>query len=76
MKNIRGKCWFGLKYGWKRKTGGKLKRSCQKDRRCREKEQERKSNEGMIMGDKKELAEQGEKEEMKEEWIIKGRIIE
>jgi len=30
----------------------------------------------MIMGDKKELAEQGEEEEMKEEWIIKGRIME
>jgi len=28
------------------------------------------------MGDKKELAEQGEEEEMKEEWIIKGRIME
>lgn len=65
------------KHKWRRKTGGGIK-NCRKDtsERCREQEGRIRKKElgGMIVGVKKELAEQGEEKDMKEEGIIEGRV--
>lgn len=61
--------------GWRKKTRAKLRRNCRKDRwkRTRTKNKKKKAMGGMIVI-KKELAEQGEGEDIKEERIIEGRI--
>lgn len=51
----------------KREKQGKLKKSCRKDTGGRCREQEGRAMRGMIAEVKKELAKQGEEEEIKEE---------